>query len=273
MPKILGFLRSGGSRTLDGQLAPVSGVTTFARSGVEAVLRKRNVNGTWYGELHGHLKRDPDNKVDPHAIDVVVDEKRIGCLPSHLASSLPLKRNRKERCAVQMFVREIGGKEIVAAWVWFGRGNPKWEWSAKRFPPMTTNERSVHSHSQTKKMVGKALAEGGHRAAEIRRGMVEGVHYLEFHQPIQQLKREGRLEEALALCYQAIQGAENDKDGREPAPAYTLDAAIIHRKLGQREEEVRVLERWLRHCPKNRRKGSKVEERLTKLKAKNRNNI
>ena len=95
--------------------------------------------------------------------------------------------------------------------------------------------------------------------------MVDGVHYLELLEPIKQLKREGRLEEALSLCYQAIAGAENDRDGREPAPAYTLEAAIIHRKLGQRKEEIAVLKRWIQQCPKDRRDGSQVALRLAKL--------
>lgn len=52
-----------------------------------------------------------------------------------------------------------------------------------------------------------------------------------------QLKRDGRLEEALALCYKAIEAAEGNAGGREPAPWYTEQAAIVHRKLSQADEE------------------------------------
>lgn len=69
--------------------------------------------------------------------------------------------------------------------------------------------------------------------------------------PIKELKRQGRLEEALALCYGAIEAAEQ--------------AAIIHRKRGEREQEIAVLQRWLRVCPLERRSGSRIEQRLTKL--------
>jgi hypothetical protein len=79
------------------------------------------------------------------------------------------------------------------------------------------------------------------------------------------LKREGRLEEALSLCYGAIEAAENDRDGREPATWYTEQAAIIHRKRGERAEEVAVLERWLQACPADRRAGSTIQQRLDKL--------
>ncbi|GAB3661158.1 hypothetical protein [Glycomyces tarimensis] len=84
------------------------------------------------------------------------------------------------------------------------------------------------------------------------------------NEPIKQLKREGRLREALVLCYRAIEGAEQSAEGREPAPAYTEHAAIIHRKLGEHDLEVAVLQCWLDHAP-DRREGSKIAERLVKL--------
>ena len=95
--------------------------------------------------------------------------------------------------------------------------------------------------------------------------MVGKYHYLETVEPIQQLKREKRLEEALALCYGAIEAAENDARGREPAPWYTEQAAIIHRKLGQRDEEIAVLERWITKCPIGRRDDSSIQSRLNKM--------
>ncbi|MEW1950820.1 hypothetical protein AB0280_16405 [Pseudarthrobacter sp902506025] len=114
-------------------------------------------------------------------------------------------------------------------------------------------------------MVREALQEGGARAQQFRRGMVDGVHYLELVEPIKQLKRDGRLNEALVLCYKAIEAAERDRDGREPAPWYTEQAAIVHRKLGQKAEEIAVLSRWLDSTPKSRRAGSRIAERLAKL--------
>jgi hypothetical protein len=75
------------------------------------------------------------------------------------------------------------------------------------------------------------------------------------------------MEEALVVCYAAIEGAERACAGREPARWYTEQAAIIHRKLGQRDEEIAVLERWLRACPPDRRSGSGIKRRLDKLNA------
>lgn len=60
-------------------------------------------------------------------------------------------------------------------------------------------------------------------------------------------------------------GAEADRDGREPAPWYTEQAAIIHRKRGELDEELAVLRRWLAACPADRRAGWKIQDRLDKL--------
>jgi len=51
----------------------------------------------------------------------------------------------------------------------------------------------------------------------------------------------------------------------DPAPWYTEQAAIIHRKLKQHNEEIAVLERWLSACPPSRRDGSGIKARLDKL--------
>lgn len=115
-------------------------------------------------------------------------------------------------------------------------------------------------------MVREALeGDDPRRAEQFERGLVGGVHYLETIEPIKQLKRDGKLEEALELCYAAVEGAESARDGREPAPWYTEQAAIIHRKRGERAEEVAVLRRWLKACPPERRAGSKLQGRLDKL--------
>ena len=130
---------------------------------------------------------------------------------------------------------------------------------------MSSQDKNAARHSGRTALVAEALAEGGSRAERFKAGMVDGVHYLQLIEPIKQLKREGRFQEALILCYKAIEGAEGDREGREPAPAYTEHAAIIHRKLGQRDEELAVLKRWLRLCPPSQRSGSRIGQRLAKL--------
>ncbi|MBB6627505.1 hypothetical protein H5V45_09235 [Nocardioides sp. KIGAM211] len=79
-------------------------------------------------------------------------------------------------------------------------------------------ERRAEQAAGTTYMVDQALGGGGDRAEQFKKGMVGRLHYLETVEPIKQLKRERRLSEALALCYGAINAAEDSRDGREPAP-------------------------------------------------------
>lgn len=81
--------------------------------------------------------------------------------------------------------------------------------------------------------------------AKAKRAMVRGKNYIYWVPEIEQLKRDGRLEEALDLTLECCRAAERDRGGREPAPAYTRHAAIICRKLGYLVDEKQELERWL----------------------------
>ena len=61
------------------------------------------------------------------------------------------------------------------------------------------------------------------------------------------LKREGDLEGARALALEMVDRAEAlcTAEGGIPAPAYTLEAAIVLRKLHDYDAEVAVLERYI----------------------------
>lgn len=98
---------------------------------------------------------------------------------------------------------------------------------------------------------------------------VRGRHFLECGDELKRLKREGRLDKALALAMEIIEatergqavGARNapkraayfggkpgDHLPRETPPGWTEHAAIILRKLGRFEEEVAVIDRWIAHA-------------------------
>lgn len=89
---------------------------------------------------------------------------------------------------------------------------------------------------------------------------------------VEELSKAGEPEtsKALALVYALIVVAEKEASisGREPAPAYTERAAILHRKRKEYSQEVAVLERWEKACPPERRGPgalqSKLAQRLTK---------
>ena len=210
-----------------------------------------------------------EGRADP-VVAVHVDGARVGFLPGYMAALVnpdngPLS-GAAAAAQVQMWGARVGDGMRVIGWVAAGSAPVSWPHSEANPAAVTVEEQRAEAAAGTASMVREALeGDDPRRAAEFRRGLVDGVHYLETIEPIKQLKREGKLEEALALCYRAIEGAEADRDGREPAPWYTEQAAIIHRKRGEREQEVAVLRRWLDACPPGRRAGSAAQVRLDKL--------
>lgn len=64
----------------------------------------------------------------------------------------------------------------------------------------------------------------------------------------------------------AIEGAERAarREKTSPPPFYAEQAAIVHRKLGQRDEEIAVLRRYVAACPPQHRETS-LKARLEKL--------
>lgn len=248
-------------------LVKISGTTTFAKEAITVLAERHGLADGGYLELDGTLQREPDNRADPNAVAVHVEGERIGYLPGHVARATELSNTGAKRIRVQIFT-EIMPKGLRAeAWAWLADGTPVWDWSENRRPPMSSQAKAQARHAGTSDMVADALSNGGERAEQFKSGMVQGVHYLQLVEPIKQLKRDDRLDEALTLCYSAIDGAEAAarRERLEPAPWYTEQAAIIHRKLRQPEQEIAVLRRWLVACPPERRTGSGIQARLDKL--------
>jgi len=246
-------------------LVKLSGTTTTCRAAIAALAERHGVAGGGYLELPGSLQREPDNKFDANAVAVMVQGERVGYLPGYVASAADLSSGGSPAVRVQIFTEVLPKGLRAEAWSWVGSRRPQWEWSESKRPPISSMAKAGAIQTDRSDMVREALTGGGTRATQFKAGMVNGVHYLELVEPIKQLKREGRLEDALVLCYTAIEGAEGDRAGREPAPGYTEHAAIILRKLGRRDEEIIVLKRWLALCPPQYRDGSRIGERLAKL--------
>ncbi|MDL9980078.1 HIRAN domain-containing protein [Microbacterium sp. ASV49] len=246
-------------------LVKLTGTTTFAKDAITRLAERRGVASGGYLEVGGTLQREPENQADPMAVAVHVEGEKIGYLPGYLARVIDLSTSGARSVRVQIFTQLLPKGLRAEAWAWLGDGAPEWQWSESNRPPLSSGAKVAAHQADIDKMVADALAGGGARAATFADGMVNGVHYLQLVEPIKQLKRDGRLEDALVLCYAAIEGAESAREGREPAPWYTEQAAIIHRKLGRRDEEIAVLQRWLAACPPKYRSGSKIKERLDKL--------
>lgn len=246
-------------------LVKLTGTTTFAKDAITRLAERRGAGAGGYIETSGTLQREPDNQADPHAVAVHVEGEKIGYLPGYLAKLVDLSTSGARPVQVQIFTEVLPKGLRSEAWAWLADGPAQWQWSETNRPPLSSGAKVAAHQQGIDQMVTDALAGGGARAESFAQGMVNGVHYLQLVEPIKQLKREGRPEEALVLCYAAIEGAEANREGREPAPWYTEQAAIIHRKLGQRDKEIAVLERWLAACPPERRDGSRIAERLSKL--------
>lgn len=247
-------------------LVPVSGMMTVAKKEARRFAARRGLAAEGYAEVDATLRAEPTNTVDRNAVAIVVDGERVGYVPGWTAPLLSLRRSEARGCVVQVFTAQIDRDVRIEGWVWLGTGSPQWQWSASNRPPMSAADKREAAKRSTDKMVNDALAGGGERAADFRAGMVDAQHYLQLVEPIKQLKREGRLTEALALCYQAIEGAERSarREHLTPPPFYTEQAAIIHRKLGQRDEEIAVLRRYLVARPSGQM-GGRIQERLDKL--------
>lgn len=249
------------------ELVKLSGTTTFAREAITRLAQRHAIDKGGYLEMQGSLQREPENPADPMAVAVHVEGEKVGYLPGYLARDLRLSSSGARSVRVQIFTELLPMGLRAEAWAWLGAGAPRWRWSAEDRPPLSSAAKAAAHQVDVNRLVADALAGGGSRANQFEAGMVNGVHYLQLVEPIKQLKRENRLDEALTLCLAAINGAEAARDGREPAPWYTEQAAIICRKLGRREEEVAVLRRWLAVCPPERREGSRIKSRLDKIEA------
>ncbi len=248
-------------------LVKLTGTTTFAKDAITRLAERHGAGGGGYIETSGSLQREPDNQADPHAVAVHVEGEKIGYPPGYLAKLVDLSTSGARSVQVQIFTEVLPKGLRAEAWAWLADGPAQWQWCEINRPPLSAGAKVAAHQEGIDQMVAEALAGGGARAGSFARGMVNGIHYIQLVEPIKQLKRDGRLEDALVLCYAAIERAEANREGREPAPWYTEQAAIIHRKLSQRDEEIAVLQRWLAACPPERRDGSRIKERLSKLNA------
>jgi hypothetical protein len=248
-------------------LVQLSGTTTVARDEINSFAIKQGAGDGGLIEAEAELHWATSASDTPAAIAVEVGGKKIGYLPGYLTNTLLQVVHQRQKVRIQIFTEALPSGLRTEAWAWLASGAPKWQYSRSNRPPLSPQAKAVSKQAATDNMVAEAISAGGPRAETFKAGIVDGSHYLQTVEPIKQLKREGRLEEALALCYSAIEGAERaaKREKLDPAPWYTEQAAIIHRKLGQRDEEIAVLKRFLLACPPSRRNAGRIKERLDKL--------
>ncbi|PWU46564.1 hypothetical protein DLJ47_32335 [Micromonospora sp. S4605] len=107
--------------------------------------------------------------------------------------------------------------------------------------------------------------EQGRRAREAaeQAGFVRGRHYVEWGPVLDDLRSQGRDDEALPLLLEIIDAAERAAKikGVEPPPGWTKRAAIVIRRRKNYAAEVAVLQRYLAACPPGRG-SSEIADRL-----------
>lgn len=243
-------------------LARLAGTTTTRKDEARAMMTRHGQAEDGYLEVQARLVEEWVEKIQAHAIAVVVEGEPIGYLDTPTTKHTDVQSF--DTVAVQAFSEQTGKGLRVEAWVWLSPDRPRWDWSRSKRPPMTLATRSQARHHDINDRLRARSEAGGEAARNVERGTVNGVHYLQLIEPIKQAKREGRLEYALSMCYAAIEGAERDRAGGVPAPAYTEHAAIVLRKLGRRSEEVEVLERYLAFVPGSKRASHPFTERARK---------
>jgi len=190
----------------------------------------------------GVLVPEPDNEVDPDAIAVHVDGLRVGYLQRYTQA---VGRQRLgDRIPLQMWGQQDKKGLRVKVVAYLGAGEPDWPNVATRPYAVTREEKIAADQKElARDRSRRLLSEDPREVADQRKRLVRGKDYLEWVTPVEQLKREGKLTEALGILYECIEAAER-ADPTSPPPWYTAQAAIVHRKLGQFDAEIDVLQRY-----------------------------
>lgn len=99
-------------------------------------------------------------------------------------------------------------------------------------------------------------------------GYVDGRHYTTYVNDVENLKREGRIEEAEILLYKLVEATEAGckVDGLGVAPWYYEQLAILYRQQKDYTQEVAILERFANQKQAPGVKPPKLLERLEKAK-------
>lgn len=247
----------------------VAGTTTFALDAVDRLITRHSTAERDTLELPATITPEPDNPVDAAAIAVVVEGEKVGALPSFVSHNMKLRTGTAQSVRYQLhFLRQGGKKTKAKAFVWLSETSPQWTYTRNNPAPLLTIEQATENHARHVEISARNLAPETPLGRALRSGNLTGYTPLELIEPIKQLKREKRWEEALTLLYAAIEKEEaaHKLESRQmPAPWFTEHAAIVHRRLKQHDEEVAVLKRYLALLAPEQRETSKIQDRLNKI--------
>jgi hypothetical protein len=181
--------------------------------------------------------------------------------------------------AVRELLRQphLAGADVAVRCRIYATDTPKWTARATLGPYETVvtavddSKSAAEGRSMQNVMAGlreERLAGSDEEAAEQRERLVRGRDFVEWVEPIKQLRRDGHTDEVMALLMECVDAAERnaERNGWLPPTWYTEQAAIILRKQGDLAGEVVLLERFMAACPVGRPQVD-IAERLVKARA------
>lgn len=128
------------------------------------------------------------------------------------------------------------------------------ELDAGQNPLLSTREerqraRLEDHHSRSDATSAAKIRFGGQQRDEVLSALVRGKPFTYWSPDIDQLKREGRLLEALELAWECMEAAERwTLNSPFPPPGWYPRVAVICRKLRFYEREAAVLQRAIDHA-------------------------
>lgn len=172
----------------------------------------------------------------------------------------------------------VANKTAVVRCRIYAQDNPKWSCRATLGPyesvvaSLEDTQAAAEGRANQAAMAAlrqERLAAGGAEAFAQSQRLVRGMDFVEWVEPIKQMRRDGDDDSALQVLMECIHAAERDAvaNGWQPPPWYTEQAGIILRKRGDHAAEVALLERYLASCPAGAAQTD-IAERLIKARAK-----
>jgi hypothetical protein len=172
----------------------------------------------------------------------------------------------------------VANKTAVVRCRIYAQDTPKWSARATLGPYESVVESLEDTQSAAEGRAAQAvmaelrlqrLAAGGQEAFAQSQRLVQGMDFVEWVEPIKQMRRDGDDDSALQVLMECIEAAERDAlaHGWQPPTWYTQQAGIILRKQGDHAGEVALLERYLAACPDGTPQPD-IAERLIKARAK-----
>lgn len=181
------------------------------------------------------LVPEPTNRYDKNAVRVMVDGALVGYVPAEEARRIGaqcarLPRGEVAACSVRIWAKRADG-----------------EWPARvtlAFSGSAEGERDFAAEEEARRLEERRLA------ASQRAGQVRGAWWGQQRGAVAELKRQGRLDEALALVDECSAAAERAGIalGERPDPWPVEQQSILLRKLKDPVRELAALERYATAC-------------------------